>query len=108
MAFYENTIVAKQDLGEREIKSIKEKYNELINNSSGKVVKIEEWGLLNLANKIKNYRKGFYIHFKFEGSKETLNEIDKKIRVDSSILRHLTVRYKKLDTKNEFFKKNNN
>ncbi len=108
MAFYENTIVAKQDLAEREIKSIKEKYNELINNSSGKVVKIEEWGLLNLANKIKNYRKGFYIHFKFEGSKETLNEIDKKIRVDSSILRHLTVRYKKLDTKNEFFKKNNN
>jgi len=108
MAFYENTIVAKQDLAEREIKSIKEKYNELINNSSGKVVKIEEWGLLNLANKIKNYRKGFYIHFKFEGSKETLNEIDKKIRVDSSILRHLTVKYKKLDTKNEFFKKNNN
>ena len=108
MAFYENTIVAKQDLAEREIKSIKEKYNELINNSSGKVVKIEEWGLLNLANKIKNYRKGFYIHFKFEGSKETLNEIDKKIRVDSSILRNLTVRYKKLDTKNEFFKKNNN
>ena len=108
MAFYENTIVAKQDLGEREIKSIKEKYNELINNSSGKVVKIEEWGLLNLANKIKNYRKGFYIHFKFEGSKETLNEIDKKIKVDSSILRHLTVKYKKLDTKNEFFKKINN
>ncbi len=108
MAFYENTIIAKQDLAEREIKSIKEKYNELINNSSGKVVKIEEWGLLNLANKIKNYRKGFYIHFKFEGSKETLNEINKKIRVDSSILRHLTVKYKKLDTKNEFFKKNNN
>tara|TARA_B100000989_G_C19394846_1_gene407341 strand:- start:240 stop:566 length:327 start_codon:yes stop_codon:yes gene_type:complete len=108
MAFYENTIIAKQDLAEREIKSIKEKYNELINNSSGKVVKIEEWGLLNLANKIKNYRKGFYIHFKFEGSKETLNEINKKISVDSSILRHLTVKYKKLDTKNEFFKKNNN
>ena len=108
MAFYENTIIAKQDLAEREIKSIKEKYNELINNSSGKVVKIEEWGLLNLANKIKNYRKGFYIHFKFEGSKETLNEINKKISIDSSILRHLTVKYKKLDTKNEFFKKNNN
>ena len=108
MAFYENTIVAKQDLGESEIKSIKEKYNELINNSSGKVVKIEEWGLLNLANKIKNYKKGFYIHYKFEGSKETLNEIEKKIRVDSSVLRHLTVRYKKLDTKNEFFKKVSN
>ena len=108
MAFYENTIVAKQDLGEKEIKTIKEKYNELINNSSGKVVKIEEWGLLNLANKVKNYKKGFYIHYKFEGSKETLNEIDKKIRVDNSILRHLTVKYKKLDTENEFFKNKKN
>ena len=108
MAFYENTIIAKQDLAEKDIRAIKEKYNDLITNSSGKVVKIEEWGLLNLANKIKNYRKGFYIHFKFEGSKETLNEIDKKIRVDSSILRYLTVKYKKLDTKNEFFKKANN
>ena len=56
MAFYENTIVAKQDLAEKEIKNIKEKYNSLINNSSGKVIKIEEWGLLNLANKIKNYK----------------------------------------------------
>ena len=108
MAFYENTIVAKQDLGEREIKSIKQKYNELINNSSGKVLKIEEWGLLSLANKIKNYKKGFFIHYKFEGSKETLHEINKKMRVDNSILRHLTVKYKKLDTKNEFFKKNGN
>ena len=105
MAFYENTIVAKQDLGEKEIKGIKDKYNELINNSSGKVIKIEEWGLLNLANKIKNYNKGFFIHYKFEGNEKTLNEFDKKIKVDGTIIRYLTVKYKKLDTKNEFFKK---
>ena len=106
MAFYENTIVAKQDLAEIDLKTIKDKYNELINSSSGKVIKIEEWGLLNLANKIKNYKKGFYIHYKFEGNNKTLNEIEKKIKIDSSIIRHLTVKYKKLDTKNEFFKKN--
>ena len=29
----------------------------------------------------------------------------KKIKVDGSIIRYLTVKYKKLDTKNEFFKK---
>ncbi len=105
MAFYENTIVARQDLAEKEIKTIKDKYNQLINNSSGKVIKIEEWGLLNLANKIKNFRKGFYIHFKFEGNKITLEEIEKKIKLDSAIIRHLTVKYKKLDTAQEFFKK---
>ena len=51
MAFYENTLVAKQDLAEKDLKTIINKYNEIINGSSGKVVKIEEWGLLNLASK---------------------------------------------------------
>ena len=105
MAFYENTIVAKQDLAEKELKTIKEKYSELINGSSGKVLKIEEWGLMNLANKIKNYKKGFYIHFKFEGNNDTLNEVKKKISIDGSIIRYLTVKYKKLDMENEFFNK---
>ena len=105
MAFYENTIVAKQDLAEKDLKTIKEKYNEIINNSSGKVLKIEEWGLLNLAKKIKNYKKGFYIHYKFEGTSNTLDQIRKKIKIDRSIIRHLTVKYKSLDIKNEFFKK---
>jgi small subunit ribosomal protein S6 len=105
MAFYENTIVAKQDLVEKELKTIISKYNDIINKSSGKVVKIEEWGLLNLANKIRNYKKGFYIHYKFEGNNNTLNEVEKKIKVDGAIIRHLTVKYKKLDTTNEFFKK---
>jgi small subunit ribosomal protein S6 len=105
MAFYENTIVARQDLAEKDLKEIKDKYNDIINNSSGKVVKIEEWGLLNLANKIKNYKKGFYIHYKFEGNNSTLSEIEKKAKIDGAIIRHLTVKYKELDTKNEFFKK---
>ena len=105
MSFYENTLIAKQDLPTSELKKIKEKYNDLINSNSGKVVKIEEWGLLNLATKIRKYNKGFYIHYKFEGNKKTLNEIDKKIKIDNSIIRHLLVKYKKLDTKNEYFKK---
>jgi len=105
MAFYENTVIARQDLAEKELKDIKEKYNSLINNSSGKVIKIEDWGLLNLAKKIKKYKKGFYIHYKFEGNQSTLTEIEKKIRIDRSIIRHLIVKYKKLDLENEFFKK---
>tara|TARA_E500000178_G_C16452287_1_gene500661 strand:- start:42 stop:362 length:321 start_codon:yes stop_codon:yes gene_type:complete len=106
MAFYENTIIAKQDLAEKELKEVKNKYSELITNASGKVLKIEEWGLLNLAKKIKKYKKGFYIHYKFEGNSSTLNQIEKKAKLDSSIIRYLTIKYKKLDTKNEYFKKN--
>ena len=104
MAFYENTIITKQDLPISEIKKIREKYNELINKNSGKVIKIEEWGLLNLSRKINNYKKGFYIHYKFEGNNETLDEINKKIKVDNLIIRNLIVKYKKLNLKDEYFK----
>ena len=105
MAFYEKTIIAKQDLAVSEVEDIKNKYNEIINKFSGKVLKVEEWGLLNLANRIKNYKKGFYIHYKFEGNAETLNQVEKKVKIDTSIIRYLTVKYKTLDLKNEFFKK---
>ena len=54
MSFYENTLIARQDLPKSELEKIKEKYTKLINDNSGKVIKIEEWGLLNLARKIKN------------------------------------------------------
>ena len=105
MAFYENTILARQDLAEKELKDIKNKYKELITASSGSMVKIEDWGLLNLSKKINNFKKAFFIHYKFEGDKETINELEKKIKLDNSVIRHLTVKYKKLDTENEFFKK---
>ena len=105
MSFYENTLVTKQDLPKNELEKIREKYNDLINSNSGKVIKVEEWGLLNLARKIKKYNKAFYIHFKFEGNRITLEEINKKIKIDGSIIRHLIVKYKSLDTKNEYFNK---
>jgi len=105
MSFYENTLIAKQDLPKPELDKIKEKYADLIKKNSGKVVKIEEWGLLNLARKIKRYNKGFYIHYKFEGNKQTVDEINKKIKIDGSIIRYLVVKYKNLDIKNEYFKK---
>ena len=62
------------------------------------------WGLLNFAKKIKKHNKGFYIHYKFEGNNKTISEIKNKIKNDNSIIRNLIVKYKKLDTENEFFK----
>ena len=105
MAFYENTIIARQDLAENDLDDIKNKYTGLIDATSGKVIKIEMWGLLNFAKKIKKHNKGFYIHYKFEGNNKTISEMRNKIKNDNLIIRNLIVKYKKLDTKNEFFKK---
>ena len=104
MSFYEHTLIAKQDISTPELNKIEKKYKEIIENTAGEIVKIEKWGLLNFAKKIKSYNKGFYIHYKFKGDGKTLEEINKNSIIDNSLLRHLTVRYKKLDTDTEYFK----
>ncbi len=105
MGFYEHTLIAKQDLSTPDLENLENKYKDIITKTSGKVIKIEKWGLLNFAKKIKSYNKGFYIHYKFEAENKTLEEIKRNSIIDNSLLRHLTVKYKKLDTETEYFKK---
>ena len=103
MNFYEHTLIAKQDLSTPELENIEKKYKDIITKTDGKVIKVEKWGLLNFAKKIKAYNKGFYIHYKFEAENKTLEEIKRNSIIDNSLLRHLTVKYKKLDTETEYF-----
>ena len=84
-----------------------QKYKDIITKTDGKIVKVEKWGLLNFAKKIRSYNKGFYIHYKFEAENKTLEEIKRNSVIDNSLLRHLTVKYKKLDTETEYFKESN-
>ena len=104
MSFYEHTLIAKQDISTPELEKIEKKQKDIIANTEGEIIKIEKWGLLSFAKKIKAYKKGFYIHYKFKGQSKTLDEIKKNSVIDNSLLRHLTVKYKKLDTETEYFK----
>ena len=106
MNFYEHTLIAKQNLSQKDVDSIEKKYENLINENSGKVLKIEKWGLLNFKRKIKNYTKGYFLHFKIKGEQKTLEEIKSKTKLDGNIVRFLTVKYKNLDLKTEYFSKN--
>ena len=61
MNFYEHTLIAKQNLSQKDVDIIEKKYENLINGNSGKVLKIEKWGLLNLKKeKLKTTRKGIF------------------------------------------------
>ena len=102
MAFYEHTIVGKQDLSEKEMQSLIDKYSKIIDNS-GKILKTEKWGLLNLANKIKKNRKGNFIHFKIQIEGKSVKEIEKQSSIDTNVIRYLTVKYDKIDLNNEYF-----
>ena len=102
MAFYEHTIVGKQDLSDKEMQNLISKYSKIID-KSGKILKTEKWGLLNLANKIKKNKKGNFVHFKIEIEGKLVKEIEKQLSIDTNVIRYLTVKYDKIDLKNEFF-----
>ncbi len=106
MAFYEHTFIGKQDISNQQLDSLVKKYSEIIS-KSGKLLKTEKWGLLNLATKIKKNRKGFFVHFKFESKNEVVRDIEKKLSIENNVIRYLTVKYNKLDLTKEYFGEKN-
>jgi len=105
MNFYEHTIIARQDTSPSQLKQIQEKYTNIVEKFEGKVIKTENWGLMNLSYLIKKNRKGNYIHFKIEGNGSTVNELEKNEKIDKNLLRYLTVKVKKLDLETNYFSK---
>ena len=106
MKSYEHTFITKQDLSESQFKKIISKYQGIIEENSGKILKTEEWGLRNLSYRIKNNKKGFYFHLKFDGTGKTIEELERAENIDESLIRYLTVKVKKHDLENNFFEKN--
>ena len=105
MNCYEHTLIVKQDLQENQIKTLINKYEELINKNSGKVVKTEEWGLRGFSHKINNNKKGFYFHIKLEGTGETIEELEKAENLDQMLVRFLTVKVEKHELEKVYFEK---
>ena len=106
MNFYEHTIITRQDVGTSQLKQIEEKYSKIVEKLDGDIVKLENWGLMNLSYLIKKNKKGIYIHFKIKGDGKIILELEKNEKIDKNLLRYLTVKVKKFDLETDYFKKN--
>ena len=106
MNLYEHTIIARQDTSPTQLKQLQEKYSKIIENNEGDVVKLENWGLMNLSYLIKKNKKGNYIHFKIKANGKILSELEKNEKIDKNLLRYLTVKVKKFNLETNYFKKN--
>ena len=105
MNLYEHTIIARQDASPSDIQQLTEKYSKIVEKNDGKIIKTENWGLLNLSYLIKKNKKGNFLHFKIEGNGKTIKELEKNEKIDKNLLRFLTVKVKKLDLETDYFKK---
>ena len=106
MNLYEHTIIARQDVSPTQLKQIAEKYSKIVKKNEGNVVKLEEWGLMNLSYLIKKNKKGNYLHFKIEANGKIISELEKTEKIDKNLLRYLTVKVKKFDLDTEYFNNN--
>ncbi len=106
MNFYEHTIIARQDISPSQLKQIEEKYSKIVEKLDGDIVKLENWGLMNLSYLIKKNKKGNYIHFKIKADGKIISELEKNEKIDKNLLRYLTVKVKKFDLDSNYFKKN--
>ena len=105
MNCYEHTFITKQDLSDDQTKNLIGKYENIINQNSGKVLKTEDWGLRNLTFRIKSNKKGFYFHIKFEGTGKTIEKLEETENIDDSLIRYLTVRVRKHNLEENYFEK---
>ena len=104
MNLYEHTIIARQDISPSQLKQIEDKYTKIVEKFDGDIVKLENWGLMNLSYLIKKNKKGNYIHFKIKADGKIISELEKSEKLDRNLLRYLTVKVKKFDLQTDYFK----
>ena len=99
MALYESVIIGRQDLTPGQFESILEKFIAVIQSFKGEIKKRENWGIRNLAYKIKKNRKGHYMLLNIDGPPEAIQEYERLMRLDEDIIRFLTIKIKSINDK---------
>jgi small subunit ribosomal protein S6 len=91
MRRYETIFIADNDLSEEDRSPIFEKLKDLVQQHSGLLVMVDEWGGKKLAYEIKKKARGYYVRLDYCGSGVLVNEIERFFRIDDRILKYMTV-----------------
>lgn len=97
MSFYEHVFIARQDLSPAQVSEMTDKYAGIVESLGGKVTKREDWGLRTLAYHIKKNRKGYYVLMNIDAPADTIKEMERLIRLDENIIRHLSIKVDALE-----------
>lgn len=92
MRTYELLVLVRPDFDDEKIASIIARYSEIITNMEGTIITAEKWAKRRLAYEINRIREGIYLIFVFKGTPELSDELDRLLRIDQEIMRHMIVR----------------
>lgn len=92
MTKYESVLIARQDLGASQVSSLVDNLKQVITDQGGEVVRVDNWGLKNLAYRIKKNRKGHYVLLNIAAPAQAVAEYERIMRVNEDIIRYMTVK----------------
>lgn len=98
MPFYETVFIARQDLGDQQVKDLVEQFSKIITENGGKIHKTEHWGLRTLAYRIKKSRRAHYALIESDAPAPAIHEMERRMRINEDVLRYLTIRQEALST----------
>jgi len=91
MRQYETTFVIDTHLADEAIEKTIEKYSSFITSNSGTILSIDRWGKRRLAYEIKKKQYGYYVCVRFEAEGTFIEKLAREFKLDSSVLRYLTI-----------------
>ena len=100
MANYESVLIARQDLGASQVSSIVEDLSSVIKKQGGEVIRVDNWGLKNLAYRIKKNRKGHYVVLNIAAPASAIAEYERVMRVNEDIIRYMTIKVEEFSSAN--------
>jgi len=89
---YELVYIMAPEATEQEIADLHTQVEAIITRYQGELVKTENWGRRKLAFRIGKHREGTYVLEVFTGTGELTKELDRRLKVIDSVIRHLCVR----------------
>lgn len=96
MSFYESVLIARQDLGQSQVNSIVSDLSNVIAQNGGEVVRADNWGLKNLAYRVKKNRKGHYVVLNISAPAAAVAEYERQMRFNEDIIRYMTIKVDEL------------
>ncbi|GGD43029.1 30S ribosomal protein S6 [Pseudoxanthomonas indica] len=105
MRHYEVVFLVHPDQSEQ-VPAMIERYKSLVENGSGKIHRLEDWGRRQLAYPIQNLVKAHYVLLNIEADQAVMNELVELFRFNDAILRHLVIKRDDADTEQSLIMKN--
>ena len=92
MRIYENLFIVRPDATEEEIDHLIEQMSKNVTSAGGTVDKVDKWGKRRLAYRVEKHREGSYVLFQFTAEANVVKEFERRMRVQDSVIKFLTVR----------------